>query len=314
MTINKVWAKRLIILWGILIILFFVEVIAFKFFLPRKALTVNAHKGMRSAFQVVLNKTELGKNYKIKISSSETADIIVECDKKDDESYSKIAYSPFVVAFCKDDDLYSSLKKSKLLRTSKYEDDYCDFNLEKLINGVLDNKKMKELGFLSEATICVPSEKSKYWSDFYNLMLITVNKGVYPKDENQIQELKQEIDSFLNSKKVSKFNDLNEQLIRTNYFSKGAVYIIPEQEARYYNSDQSKYCKFCYPLYTVNVNYYVKGITKNGKKVISKISANKFFQELKDNYFRNDEYPQAIIGWTEEDARDSYNVINPYDD
>ena len=72
MTINKVWAKRLIILWGILIILFFVEVIAFKFFLPRKALTVNAHKGMRSAFQVVLNKTELGKNYKIKISSSET--------------------------------------------------------------------------------------------------------------------------------------------------------------------------------------------------------------------------------------------------
>ncbi len=314
MTINKVWAKRLIILWGILIILFFVEVIAFKFFLPRKALTVNAHKGMRSAFQVVLNKTELGKNYKIKISSSETADIIVECDKKDDESYSKIAYSPFVVAFCKDDDLYSSLKKSKLLRTSKYEDDYCDFNLEKLINGVLDNKKMKELGFLSEATICVPSEKSKYWSDFYNLMLITVNKGVYPKDENQIQELKQKIDSFLNSKKVSKFNDLNEQLIRTNYFSKGAVYIIPEQEARYYNSDQSKYCKFCYPLYTVNVNYYVKGITKNGKKVISKISANKFFQELKDNYFRNDEYPQAIIGWTEEDARDSYNVINPYDD
>ena len=135
MTINKVWAKRLII--------------SFKFFLPRKALTVNAHKGMRSAFQVVLNKTELGKNYKIKISSSETADIIVECDKKDDESYSKIAYSPFVVAFCKDDDLYSSLKKSILLRTSKYEDDYCDFNLEKLINGVLDNKKMKELGFLS---------------------------------------------------------------------------------------------------------------------------------------------------------------------
>ncbi len=53
---------------------------------------------------------------------------------------------------------------------------------------------------------------------------------------------------------------------------------------------------------------------KNGKEVISKISANKFFQELKDNYFRNDEYPQAIIGWTEEDARDSYNVINPYDD
>ena len=250
MNIKKVWFKRLIILWGILIILFFVEVIAFKFFLPRKALTVNAHKGMRSAFQVVLNKTELGKNYKIKISSSETADIIVECDKKDDESYSKIAYSPFVVVFCKDDDLYSSLKKSKLLRTSKYEDDYCDFNLEKLINGVLDNKKMKELGFLSEATICVPSEKSKYWSDFYNLMLITVNKGVYPKDENQIQELKQKIDSFLNSKKVSKFNDLNEQLIRTNYFSKGAVYIIPEQEARYYNSDQSKYCKFCYPLYT----------------------------------------------------------------
>ncbi len=55
---------------------------------------------------------------------------------------------------------------------------------------------MKELGFLSEATICVPSEKSKYWSDFYNLMLITVNKGFYPKDENQIQELKQKIDSF----------------------------------------------------------------------------------------------------------------------
>ncbi len=44
----------------------FVEVIAFKFFLPRKALTVNAHKGMRSAFQVVLNKTELGKIIKLK--------------------------------------------------------------------------------------------------------------------------------------------------------------------------------------------------------------------------------------------------------
>lgn len=314
MTIKKVWFKRLIILWGILIILFIVEAIIFEFFLPREAVTVNAPVGMRSAFEAALDKTELGRNHKIQISSSENADIIVECDKKDDESYSKIAYSPFVVAFCDDKDLYKSLKKSKLLKTSKYEDDYCDFNLEKLINGVLDNKKMKELGFLSEMTILVPSDKSKYWSDFYNLMLVTVNNGVYPKDENQIQELKQKIDSFLNSKKVSKFDDLDEQLIRTNYFSKGAVYIIPEQEARYYNSDKSKYCKFCYPLYTVNVNYYVKGITENGKEVISKISTNKFFQKLKDNYFRNDKYPQATIGWTKGDARDSYNVINPYDD
>ncbi len=75
------------------------------------------------------------------------ADISVGYNKEKDGTYTKFAYSPFVMAYNDDKDIFKSLKASKIVKKSKYSDDEYNFNMLKLINTIVEGKHLKDLGF-----------------------------------------------------------------------------------------------------------------------------------------------------------------------
>jgi hypothetical protein len=284
--------------------------------IPEKEVTVNAPADMEDAFSAALKKTDLKNDYKVVITSDEKADISVGYNKEKDGTYTKFAYSPFVMAYNDDKDIFKSLKASKIVKKSKYSDDEYNFNMLKLINTVIEGKSLKDLGFPTEATIFVPAENSDYWTSFYDFMLITLNDGSYPQDDTEIEKLKSKIVQFLDSKTVEQVSDFDSQLISTNYFSEGAIYILPEQKAgnlsyKAYNDDKDQ-ARIFYLNATVNLNFYVRANTKNGKKVLSKMNSSKFFEKLYLEFYRSEASKEIFNHDCVKDARDSYKVVDPY--
>ena len=272
---------------------------------------------MEDAFSAALKKTDLKNDYKVVITSDEKADISVGYNKEKDGTYTKFAYSPFVMAYNDDKDIFKSLKASKIVKKSKYSDDEYNFNMLKLINTVVEGKHLKDLGFPTEATIFVPAENSDYWTSFYDFMLITLNDGSYPQDNTEIKKMKSKIEQFLDSKTVEQVSDFDSQLISTNYFSEGAIYILPEQEAcrlsyKAYTSSKDQ-ARIFYLTSTVNLNFYVKANTENGKQVLSKMNSSKFFEKLYEKFYRSEVDKEIFNHDCVLDERDSYNsVVAPY--
>ena len=282
--------------------------------IPEKEVTVNAPEDMEDAFSAALKKTDLKNDYKVVITSDEKADISVGYNKEKDGTYTKFAYSPFVIGYDDEKSTYESLKKAKILRKSKYGDFY-EFNTLKLVNAVIDGKSLKDLGFPVEITIFVPSENSEYWTTFYDFMLITVNDGSYPEDSDTIEKSKQKIEEFLNSKSVKSVTDFNSQILRTDYFSEGALYIVPEQKVMslsYEAYRKSSEARIFYPVSTVNINFYLKANTENGKKLLSEIDSSKFFYKLRDTFYRSDAYEEINISSYVKDERDAYSFVSSY--
>lgn len=284
------------------------------FFTTKEALIVNAPEDMEDAFSAALKKTDLKNDYKVVITSDEKADISVGYNKEKDGTYTKFAYSPFVIGYDDEKSTYESLKKAKILRKSKYGDFY-EFNTLKLVNAVIDGKSLKDLGFPVEITIFVPSENSEYWTTFYDFMLITVNDGSYPEDSGTIEKSQQKIEEFLNSKSVKSVTDFNSQILRTDYFSEGALYIVPEQKVMslsYEAYRKSSEARIFYPVSTVNINFYLKANTENGKKLLSEIDSSKFFYKLRDTFYRSDAYEEINISSYVKDERDAYSFVSSY--
>ena len=221
------------------------------------------------------------------------------------------------MAYNDDKDIFKSLKASKIVKKSKYSDDEYNFNMLKLINTVVEGKHLKDLGFPTEATIFVPAENSDYWTSFYDFMLITLNDGSYPQDNTEIKKMKSKIEQFLDSKTVEQVSDFDSQLISTNYFSEGAIYFLPEQEAcrlSYKANTSSKdQARIFYLTSTVNLNFYVRANTENGKQVLSKMNSSKFFERLYEKFYRSEVDKEIFNHDCVLDERDSYNsVLAPY--
>lgn len=279
----------------------------------KKDFKVDAPAKMEEDFTKALKEAGLNSEYEIVISDK-NPDITVSYGKENDSEYHKIAYSPFIVAINKDSSLSKELQKANTIEQSQYEsdDDIYTINLSKFVSNIINNTKMKDLGFPSKISIFVPSKNSIYWTDFYNLLLITVNNGIYPKDKKEHQEAEKVIQSFFESKRVVQVDNFEEKLVRTNYFSENALYIIPEILAITVSYNGSS--RLIYPLNTVNFNYYVKGNSENGKKVVSNLlTSNEFFKKLNKKYFRCDKYLKlpdsysSVYGQT-----DAYDLVNPY--
>ena len=281
----------------LVIFLYFVGNLFYNHILKDKIpVTVYAPEDMLSAFKSALYNTNLKNDYKIVITDDhENADICVDYGKANDSSYTKFAYSPFVVGYNNDEKILKKLLEANTFCTSTYDKDYHEIDLLKVINEVNGDGKWSNLGLNSDKSLKVfyPSKATSYWEDFYNFMLVTVNGGSFPQNETEAKSAIEVINKFENSKYTEAVSNFKEKITQTNGLPKNAFYILPETTliSVYYETRDFNNFSLLFPLNTTYFNYYFKGNTDTGNIVLNGVNDSSFYYYLSDSYYRSVNYP-----------------------
>ncbi len=308
-------AKRLVH-WIITILvaagLIFGEGLIQNLFAEKTHLTVYAPADMKDAFKSALSASGLSSQYKIVMTDNENnADIVVGYGKEADNSYTRFAFSPFIIAYNTSDSCFKALKKDETVVPSEYNNKFYEIDFLKVIDEVIGEGKWENLGLSNNNTIRLfyPARTTVYWHDFYNFMLLTVNDGTYPKTAEEMNTAVEKIEKFEKSECTEAVTDFDEKIERTDGFAENALYVIPEKTVYDLSNDHEKKTRLFFPLATVNFNYYVKGVSEAGSKVTSNFP-DKFYSKLEYHDYRNqyayelgDDY--SIVY----DERDVYQTI-----
>lgn len=288
-----------------------------KIFSKKNPLYVYAPEETKPAFKKAIKDSELKSEYKVILTDDiSVANLSFETDKEFDSEYTKVAYSPFVVAYSYNDKNISRMIKSGLLQEAFFNDSYKEINFRKVIEEVLGEGNWENFGVKDVGTIKVyyPAPGTKYYSDYYDFMLVTVNGGIYPSTEIDLVNAIEVIKRFEDSNYTEAVEDFDEKLKRTGGFLANSLYLIPEQEAGIIATNNKKHGILFYPTVTVYVNYYVKG-DELGQKLIDAFDASEFwhinfYSEIELKNYRSDfknmlEEVSDYLSY----ERDVYNVI-----
>lgn len=284
----------------------------------KQVITVNAPADMESAFKDALVVAEMDDTHKIVMTDQVDANICIGYGMQNDESYQKMAYTPFIVAYNTSSEHQKKLRKSGVFVESPYDDNFLEVDVLKIIDEAIGEGKWANFGLKDENEFKVfyPDENSVYWNDFYDFLLVTVNDGQYPKNEEEMENAKEIIRQFLDSEYTEGVTDFYEQVARTSGFPSSAFYILTEKDALVICSKQRETADIYYPIKTVYFNYYVKG-DDVGKQIVEILGKSKteflasydFYRELSYERYRSANY--SMLSSTESYTsyeRDVYNV------
>lgn len=281
-------------------------------------LYVYAPKDMKSAFKRALKCAGMKGDYKIVITEdAATANIVVETDKEFDPEYMELAYSPFVVAYSNEDNNVKNMVKAGLLKDAFFDDDYKEIDFIKVIDEVLDKGQWSTFGVKNMGNLHVyyPAPGSEFYSDYYDFMLVTVNGGFYPKDEESLKKAIEKIALFEKSDYTEGVSNYDEKLERSGGFMENTFWLIPEKLAGDLASSNSEYGALFYPTTTVYTHWYIKA-DELGMKLVDvfddpdTLNGN-FYDYIEDEDYRNS-WDNTLDGITDYlyNERDVYNVIH----
>ena len=274
-----------------------------------KVIKVYASEDMKSAFSTLVRETDDFFNYRVEMVSNKQADIYVEYGKESDKSYIKVAKSPFIVAYDDSRKTYKRFEKESTIVESKYNNDDKDFDFFKVIDTAVNEKDWSEIGFDEKPIILCPSKDSIYWQDFYKFMLVNVNGGKYPENDEQLENAENVIESFYKAPNVESVNDFEEKLKKIGEISKKIFLILPEEKLLSMFSGKYEDVRIYYPTVTTDFNYYIKSGSEEGEKILKKLNTNtEFFKRLLwDSYCRSENTSYIPDGWgSGYKPRDSY--------
>lgn len=278
---------------------------------------VYAPEEMEDAFGRALKLAGLKNDYEIVMTDDiSEANISVEMGKEYDSEYTKIAYSPFVVAYSKKDKNIKNMIENGVLQEAFFDDDYNEINFNKVIEEVIGEGRWENLGVKDMGNIMVyyPAPDSEYYTDYYDFMLVTVNGGVYPESESDLRNAMEQIERFENSNYTEGVKNFNEKFNRTGGFMENTLYLIPEQEATMLARDNGKYGRVFYPTTTVYANYYLKA-DEIGNELVAAFDTPGTFNGNFYNYIAAEAYRSDMKNMLKSfsnylyEERDVYNVV-----
>lgn len=285
------------------------------FFAEKTPIYVYGPDDMESAFKTALSNSNLenSSQYKIVMTSDTAvnADITIAYGMENNDSYTLLAFSPFVVAYNTDDGCFKSLKKAETVVPNEYNNKLYEIDLLKVINEVNGSGQWANLGVSDQGTIKIfyPAQNTPFWHDFYNFMLLTINGGKYPETEYEMKRTVETMDKFLASGCTEAVTSFDEQIERTDGFAKNTLYIIPEKIVKDLSNDHTKDTRLFFPLNTSNFNYYVIGNSDVGKTIVSNIPQSSY-EKLKSAHYRSTTvYELGDVYRSVYDERDVYRSV-----
>lgn len=282
---------------------------------------IYAPQNMESSFKRALKDAGLKKTHEIIMTEDAAkANVEVATDKEFDNKYTKIAYSPFVVLYSSEEGNIKDMTKSGLLKSNLVNDNYKEIDFNMLIEEALGEGNLEKFGIKNKGVLKIyyPAPGTKYYTDYYNFMLVTVNNGVYPQNEEELKKAVEIITLFEKSQYTEAVKDFIERVDRAGVFMENTFYLVPEQEAYALAQYKKVNGRLFYPLATVYANYYVKA-DETGSKLVDAFNAEStfgnFYSNLETVNYRSDYY--GVLNEMSSylyDERDVYNVIHLEED
>lgn len=111
------------------------------------------------------------------------------------------SYTPLIIGMKNSVNL-QKYKNNKLIASSKEitnsAEDEITIDFKKVIDAVIEGENWSKFGGEDKAiNIIVPEDDSIEGKIFYNFLLVTINNGSYPSDDNTLSDVKQTANSFL---------------------------------------------------------------------------------------------------------------------
>lgn len=209
-----------------------------------ETINVNVPVAMQSAFEQTLADTELNEKYEIHFTNKE-ANFTVTTQKSD--SSEVIAYSPVVAVFNEDEELYQSYIEKEIFVPSETEPEAYDFDFQKIMKDIIENPK-------SEYKVYYPDNSVCDWNVFYAFLLYSANDGCYPSEGTNMEETKERVEAFLESKNTEAIS--RESLNKIQGFAKNSVYFISLADVGYIYENERVPCRIMYPKTVIYCHYY----------------------------------------------------------
>lgn len=309
--------KKRLTQWGIAIVISIVLIIGDKiitnaFFTERNPVTVYAPEDMKSAFKSALKTADLSSEYKIVITDNATeADITIGYGKENEAEYTKIAFSPFVIGYNKKDTYFKQLWKAGILIPNKYDEDFYEMDFLKVIEEAIGSGKWENLGVKDQETLKIfyPDKDTPYWHDFYNFMLLTINGGTYPETPTEMTKAVETMEKFENSSFTESVINFDEQIVRTSGFASNILYVLPEKTLYDLAVDNEQTTRVFFPLKTSYFNYFVKGNSDIGKKVVDNFNDDSCSSLKTNDYRSSSEYKLNNSYSSVLDERDTFQAV-----
>ena len=315
--------KKRLVQWAICIVLAVLFILSenlYNYYKEREFFTVCAPADMEGAFKAALKMADIDWDYELVMTDNPTnANVVIDYAKENNDSFMKIAFSPFAVAYCNDSYYAKTLLKSDFLQSSPYEDSYFEINLSEVIDIILENGDWEDYGIkgFDKVKVIYPDPSSIYWHDFYNLMLIAANEGKYPITESEYENASKVLSRFFESENTEACINYKEKILSKGGFTQDILYIGTEKYLSSIATSLGESARFIYPTETVYFNYYMK-TDEVGNKILPTLNKENnasymadFYYYLNENLYRSMDYlaineDLRIIS----DERDVYNIVN----
>ena len=117
-------------------------------------------------------------------------------------------------------------------------------------------------------------------------MLLTINGGTYPETSTEMNKAVEVMEKFENSSFTESIKNFDEQIVRTSGFGSNILYVLPEKVLFDLALDNEQTTRVFFPLKTSYFNYFVKGNSDIGKKVVDNFKDDSY-SSLRNNDYRN---------------------------
>lgn len=224
-------------------------------------------------------------------------------ENKDNNSDTVLtSFTPLIIGMKNSKSLQEYAENGLLISTEEINnsvEDEISIDFKKIIDAVVDGENWSLFGGENkEIKIFVPKEDTIEGKIFYNFLLVTINNGNYPENEETLKTVKETANSFLKSSNCVKVENVINELNNISSINATDIYVL--FEADFMNStvwSQKKLdISLAYPNTTLVKHIY----TKASENEFEELST--FFYSLSEEL----NYRTSSIHSFEEDS--NYNV------
>lgn len=236
----------------------------------------------------IIEKSSIGNSNKVVFTDNKSESEIILTDEvfTSDSKYETVGWSPMIVAF---EDTKSKIKSYQKDGYLAEDDNMYTINFEKIIKDTMSGKWKEK--------IYCPKSDTREGELFFDFILINVNGGRYPRNQEEMETATKKANEFLNCNVVVETNSVEK--LKNKKKVQNELYIVFEYDI--YSMKSSEYdFEISYPSNTVRYEVYLKYNGKNIKELKEVIGkedwlwgVTKLQSILQDNYIRHEEHSSA---------------------
>lgn len=227
-------------------------------------------ESFREEIEEFVKGTSIKDTHRVSFTDNKDEAELIFSDKilSSDIGYEKIGWSPLVIAFDYRKDKVKSYEEQGYISEERH---IYTIQFDKIIEATLEGKWKEK--------IYCPKLQTRRGELFFDFLLININEGRYPTNDEEMQESVKKANEFLQSKVVVQLDSTDR--LKSKRDVKDELYITFENDVYEINDDDCTY-GISYPSNTVIHEWYWKCLGENEKEMREHSQKEKWYTAIND--------------------------------